>query len=114
MRASTSTADESLIALARWLEWEARDLKARGSSVTHEDLPTAPLLAKSLGLDVEAVKKRLSSLRQMGLVQVVEQNPKRYRFDLYGLKKRTVGYLPPELETAREAVLEAIAQGAGP
>jgi predicted ArsR family transcriptional regulator len=107
MSRCSTNADESLIAIAQWLYWETRNLKEQGS-LGHDELPTAPALAKALGLEVDMVKKRLQVLRQTGLVQVLDQNPKRYRIDLYALKKRTVGYLPPELEASRDAVLAAL------
>jgi hypothetical protein len=104
---SSQTTDDTLIAIAQWLYWETRNLKDRGD-LGHNTLPTAPSLAKDLGLEVDVVKKRLQVLRQTGLVQMLEDTPKRYRIDLYALKKRTVGYLPPELEASREAVLAAL------
>ena len=49
-------------------------------------------LAKRLGYKSDAVKKRLNALRVAGLVQVIEQQPKRYRIDPFCLRD---SWVPP-------------------
>jgi hypothetical protein len=74
-----------------------------------EALPCNGTLASLLGLKADAVKKRLQLLRLLGLVQVVEHSPKRYRFDVFALRP---GWKAPPLSKGLHQT-EAAAFGEG-
>lgn len=73
------TLDKLHLSLARAI-YQATD-KAQYDGIDESQLPTAVELAKQCDSHIDAVKKRLQTLRLLGLIHVTSSAPKRYRFD---------------------------------
>jgi DNA-binding transcriptional regulator YhcF (GntR family) len=85
-RSSTPKQSKADLTLQLAMQIRAITVMADTLDTPDETLPTTAELARTLGVDHEAVKKQLKYLKETGLIRTVGMNPKRLRFDSYAYR----------------------------
>lgn len=67
--------------------YRATEMGQPGYGGSHDHLPTAHDLAQQFGMKLDKFKKKLKQLKEYDVIQPVSASPKRYRFDVYQLRR---------------------------